>query len=64
MESGLICEENGTPVTQLPMLMILGKVKSSSTVFPGENETTCWSSAVKAVPMEFVAHSLVSDSLS
>ncbi len=31
---GLVCEENGTPVTQLPMLMILGKVKSSSTVFP------------------------------
>ncbi len=32
--------------------------------FPGENGTTCWSSAVKAVLMESVAHSLVTDSLS
>ncbi len=46
MESGLVCEENGTRVMELLMFMFLDKVKSSSTVFPGENWITCWSSAV------------------
>ncbi len=46
------------------MLMILSKVKSSSTVFPGENGTKSWSSAVKAFVMESIGHSLVTESLS
>ncbi len=35
MESGLVCEANGTPVVQLPMLMIQGKSQVELYGVPG-----------------------------